>query len=174
MTVKENSNFIRLTELKKEDTEDYQPDLRNRPLLGAKGFKVGRITDLLIDKGERKVRYLDVEVENDEKSHILIPVGLASIHKEENYVIVQDLTKEMLDKHPAYYGEAVTRDYEKKVRSSFLPNRASYPEEWESDFYNHNHFNEHNLYGIRDTKRSRYMRKGDTQKLNWDRDTDPR
>lgn len=165
------NNLTRLSNLNQEEADIYRPDIINYPVLGKNSFKIGRVTDLLVDDDEARVRYLDVEIEGDEKNHMLLPVGIVNMEKEQNYVYTDEVTKSQLDKMPRYKGESIDRDYEKQLRSSLSFSRQISPEEMESDFYNNHHFDEHSLFGIRNSRRSQYIRKGDSEKLNWDRGT---
>lgn len=168
MNTTEN-NLTRFSSLNKDEADIYRPDLINYPVLGKNSFKIGRVTDLLVDDDEARVRYLDIEVEGDEQNHMLLPVGLAHLDKEQKFVYTEEITKNELDKMPRYYGDEIDRDYEKQLRSSLKFSRQTSREEMESDFYNNHHFNEHSLFGIRNSRRSQYISKGDNEKLNWDR-----
>jgi hypothetical protein len=168
-TENNNNNLTKLSNLEKKDADIYRPDYLNYPVLGKNSFKIGRVTDLLVDDEEARVRYLDIEVEGEESNHMLLPVGLAHLDKEQKYVYTDDITKNELDKMPRYSGDNVTRDYENQLRSSLTFSKQLSPEEMESDFYNNHHFNEHSLFGIRNSRRSQYIRKGDNEKMNWDR-----
>jgi len=163
------NNLTRFSQLDKEDADIYKPDLINYAVLGKNSFKIGRVTDLLVDDNEARVRYLDVEIEGDEDNHMLLPVGIVRMEKEQNYIYTDQITKSQLDKMPRYEGQNVDRDYEKQLRSSLSFSKQISPEEMESDFYNNHHFDEHSLFGIRNSRRSQYIRKGDNEKMNWDR-----
>ena len=149
---------------RRPESTHYQPDIRNWNVLGSKGHKLGVVKDLWVDNQKMKIRYLDILLESDE--HFLLPVGLASINRKDKYLIAIDITKADLPKYPVFDGERITRQLEQDYRKSYKPSHVALPEEMESDFYNHNHFNEHNLFGIRNTRRSRYIKKGNTGSLN--------
>ncbi|MGK7395233.1 MAG: PRC-barrel domain-containing protein [Candidatus Cyclobacteriaceae bacterium M3_2C_046] len=164
-----SSALVNLNNLEESEKEFYKPDLRGWTVLGAKSHRLGIVDDLIIDQEEMRVRYLDVKLDTNDHTHILIPVGLASLNKKEKYIVVIEITKAELSKFPVYKGGPVHREFEVEVRKSYYPRHVTLPEEMQSDFYNHDHFNEHSLFGQRDTRRSRFNKKGDSQTLNFGR-----
>jgi len=159
MENKEISILRRLNALSRDEASVFDPDIRNWTVLGDKGFRLGRVADLWIDERELNIRYLEVDLEDDPGKKILLPVGMIALNRKENFVVAVDVRKSELHMIPAFTG-AVTRDYEVELRKTYLPGNVSVTD-WQKDFYNHNHFNEHGLFKERQTLRDK-MKNGNT------------
>jgi uncharacterized protein (TIGR02271 family) len=114
----------------KEIEDDYKvaeddPDVRGWDVVGANGEKLGEVEEMIVDTQAMKVRYLDVEVDDNlldtDDHHILIPIGSASIDRENKNVRVTHLNSRSVANYPAYSGEAISREYEHKVMSAISP-----------------------------------------------------
>lgn len=95
-------------------------DVRGWMVLGANGTSIGKVIDLIFDKETERVRYLELLINarypNVEDKHILVPVGLASIHPDNRVVALRDIDDSRLNDYPAYKGDSVTREYEYALR----------------------------------------------------------
>lgn len=167
-----------------DELADYKiagddPDVRGWDVEAAGGKKIGEVHDLIVDTAAMKVRYLDVDVDNDvlntdEDRHILVPVGCASLHEDDNEVVIDNITVEQLLEVPAFAHGAITRDFESSVRTCYPAGEANAPgrastagttrtatpgavagaadrevaaERTEEPFYKHAHFDEDRFYG---------------------------
>ena len=66
---------------------DGEPDIRGWDVKDAAGKTIGEVDELIFDVQSRKVRYMVVDLdENDfdlDKRDVLIPIGLGELHKSE-------------------------------------------------------------------------------------------
>jgi photosynthetic reaction center H subunit len=112
-----------------DDAGDFRiaegdPDVRGWDVLSADGKRIGSVDDLLIDTAAMKVRYLDVEVDDDllatgRDRHVLVPIGYARLERDDNRIVIDSLNSDDVSNLPAYGGDRLTRDYEDSVRSGF-------------------------------------------------------
>ena len=130
---------------------------------------------------KKKVRYMVVELDDDELDldddrEVLIPIGLAQLHKEEDDVILPNVRLEQLLSLPEYDEDrlddaverqicsALGRSSESMTMTSGSTNRITdtstsataagttglHQENTQQDnFYNHDYFNDDNLSGVR-------------------------
>ncbi len=130
-----------------DDLEDYEvaegePDVRGWDVRSADGDKVGEVDQLLVDTTAMKVRYLDVDLENEvieteEDRHALIPIGFARLDEDNEQVFVDNLRTADARRLPAFAHGPVTREVEIEVRRVFEP---GFKAEREEEFYEHEHF----------------------------------
>lgn len=154
MENKEISVLRRLSSMPDDMADVFDPDIRDWTVLGEKGFRLGRVTDLWVDERDLNIRYLEVDLEDDARKRILLPVGMIALNRKENFVVAVDVRKSELPNIPAFTGDSVSRDYEVELRKTYLPGNVSV-NDWQKDFYNHNHFNEHSLFKERLTRRKK-------------------
>ncbi|QHT71214.1 DUF2382 domain-containing protein [Rhodocytophaga rosea] len=141
----------------KEVEDDYKvsdedPDVRGWDVIGRDGEKLGEVEELIVDTSAMKVRYLDVEIDDDltvadeDDRHVLIPIGAVNLDHENKFVIAPNLTDQSITSIPAYHGEEISRDFEHKLISAFSP---TYQPGSLSDerFYEGEHFNTNRLSG---------------------------
>jgi sporulation protein YlmC with PRC-barrel domain len=144
----ESSNLVPLSEA--DIDLDGMPDITDWDVIGSDGEKIGEVQDLIVDPKSKKARYIDVlaeeELGSDERRRrLLIPIGAASVSKEEKEVKLSGISHEQLEKCPPFGGCPITQDFAEKVHVNFgkdeidsgvgLPHPGSdYNYE---DFYNH-------------------------------------
>jgi hypothetical protein len=107
-----------------------------------------------VDTDAMKVRYLEVDVDNDlfdvdDDHHILIPIGSATLDHSSKNVMVPTLDRNSVASYPAYRGETISRDYEHNLLSAFSPDYKS-GSTTNDRFYEGDHFNSGKFYGSRD------------------------
>lgn len=153
----EDRHLFRLRELEDYVVADNEPDVRGWDLVDGEKEKIGVIDEFIVDKDEKKVRYLDVvatrdlSIEGGER-HFIVPIGVAKINDQNKNVIVREVDKETLMSIPHYTGEAITRDYEFDVVERLQGERNNAAE---AEFYNNEFYNEENFYTHRaDTARN--------------------
>lgn len=170
MTNDNANNTKRLQELTGSDYEivDGQPDIRGWDVKNEQGQTIGEVEELIFDTQSRKVRYMVIDLEGNvldlESRDILLPIGLAQLHASGDDVIVPSETTAKFASLPEYKkGKDITSDIESGVRNAFggigagaaaavgsvLPGTSGRNDD--DDFYNHEHFNEDNLYKNRRT-----------------------
>ncbi|MBA2632924.1 MAG: PRC-barrel domain-containing protein [Chloroflexi bacterium] len=145
-----------------DDLDDFEvheddPDVRGWVVLSEDGEKIGEVEDLLIDVPARKVRYLDVDVEDellggenggDRDVRMLVPIGLATVDDEEDRIVVRGIRTTDLSGAPLHRRGALTRDDESAIRGFIDPEYGSAPG-GTGDFYEHPHYDEGSLYRSR-------------------------
>ncbi len=157
-TMEESTNRItnNLQVLQGSDYEiaDGQPDIRDWEVKNANDEKIGDVDELLFDVANRKVRYIVVDLsDNDldlEKRLVLVPIGLAELHETDDEVVLPNVTYDQLQALHSYDENDFDSDKEASVQSVFIGlaggTGTSYTMPTNPDFYEHEHFNEGNLY----------------------------
>jgi uncharacterized protein (TIGR02271 family) len=160
---RENINNSNLQELGGSDYEiaEGQPDIRGWDVKDSSNNKIGKVKELLFDESSRKVRYmvtrLDVEDSNLDDRKVLIPIGIGQLDEKDDDVLLPGVTVDQLRSLPEYHKDSFTMDTEHNIRNIFAGvggaaiAGAAMPSD-RDEFYNHNHFNEENLYKNRSGK----------------------
>lgn len=152
----DNMKHRRLQELDRSDFKivDGEPDIRGWDVKNSSGTKVGEVEELIVDAEKKKVRYMvvdfdhnDLDLDNDLK--VLIPIGLAQLDKDDDDVILQGVTVEQLHKLPGYDKNHLDEDVERRIstilgRGDTMSNSSNTG--MQDDFYQHEYFNDDNLY----------------------------
>lgn len=168
----DNMKHRRLQELDRSDFEivEGEPDIRGWDVKNSNGKKIGEVEELILDAQKRKVRYMVVDLDDNELDlddrRVLIPIGLAELDKEDDDVLLRSVTAEQLRALPKYEDDTLDEEAERNIcsilgrqqdtmryypqNSDELKNRSATaqkhtPEE-DYDFYRHEHFNDDNLY----------------------------
>ncbi|HEY0040014.1 MAG TPA: PRC and DUF2382 domain-containing protein [Flavisolibacter sp.] len=147
-----NSRLQRLSDSKYEIV-DGEPNILDWDVKDSSGKRIGEVEDLLFDEQSRRVRYLVVDLDDNEfdvdDKEVLIPIGIAELHQNDDDVILPNITAEQLRALPEYDEDRFDEGYESTVRNIFagaggaaLAAGATQ----NNDFYNHDHFNDDNLY----------------------------
>jgi sporulation protein YlmC with PRC-barrel domain len=147
-----------LEELSGSDFEiaDGQPDVTGWEVKDTDGNQIGEVEELLFDPRSKKVRYLVVDLEDNELNlesdqSVLIPIGLADLHESDDEVIISTVSALRLSAVPAYNPGELTPEYEVLIRSIFndhgAANSENLPVVYDQDqFYTHGHFNDKGFY----------------------------
>jgi hypothetical protein len=112
-----------------------------------------------------KVRYIILQIQKDkdigldERRKVLIPIGTAELDKDDDDVILPNMTVSQLNTMPDYNKDMLNREMETKTFNTVTGGAAVATG---NDFYNHEIFNDNNLY-----KNRRKNRAADT---DYDRD----
>ncbi|MEX2583538.1 MAG: DUF2382 domain-containing protein [Gemmatimonadota bacterium] len=143
--------IVPLDELNDFKVAEGDPDVRGWDVLSADGRKIGDVDNLLVDATAMKVRYLDVDIDDElledgADRHILIPIGYARLDEDDDQIFVDSLNSTNLMQIPAYRHEALTRDYETTLRGHFDNDFSAEPE---TDFYSHDLYDSDRFYGTR-------------------------
>lgn len=139
---------VPLDQLDDFEVAEGDPDVRGWKVMGSDGRQVGEVDNLLVDTGAMKVRYLDVDVEDEldpdrKDRHILVPIGYARLDESDDHVFVDGLTSTELRTMPVYDHTPVTREYETDLRGRFDRNfsgAATGPDFYASDLYDADRF----------------------------------
>lgn len=137
MEQKENEHHIKnLKELSSSDFEikDGQPDIIRWTVVNSSAQLIGSVSDLLFDEQEQKVRYLVLDLQgncwNIEERKVLIPIGVAELDKDQDRVILPNITAQQITVLPDFIkGTPVVST--------------------DAQLYGHSDFDEANLYARR-------------------------
>ena len=114
---------VPLDQLDDFEVAEGDPDIRGWKVLASDGRPIGEVDNLLVDTGAMKVRYLDIDLEDEvaggEDRHILVPIGYARLDESDDHVFVDSLTSTELGSMPIYDHGPLTREYEKDLRGRF-------------------------------------------------------
>lgn len=100
------------------------PDLRGWSVFAADRQRVGTVSEMLVDPVAMKIRYLEVDLDDDlftltEDRHILVPTEAVDLQDRSRDVWIRGLGVEQVAKLPAYLGGAVDPLVEASVREAF-------------------------------------------------------
>jgi uncharacterized protein (TIGR02271 family) len=105
---------VPLNQLPGYKVADGEPDIRGWDVVASDGQRLGKVEELLVDTQANKVRYVDVDVDGDNR-HITVPIGYARLEESRHQVLVDGLGTEQLRAMPTYTQGGMTRDYEEQV-----------------------------------------------------------
>jgi photosynthetic reaction center H subunit len=146
-----NERIIPLDEMDAFEVAEGDPDVRGWHVYAGDGVRVGEVDELLVDTEALKVRYLDIELEEDGGAagdrHVLIPVGFARLHETDDHILVDALDSAALAELPEYAQEPLTRDFETAILRRFQPSAPPAPAV--DDPYGGEVFDEGRFYGSR-------------------------
>lgn len=147
----------RLKELGGSDFEiaDGQPNIKGWEVKDAAGADLGEVDELIFDKISRKVRYIVVDLDENElnlKSRkVLVPIGLATLHENDREVILPESEAQHLYALPEYEKGKITPALESGIRNTLtgLGLAAAGTEIYDrhpEGFYDHKHFDDTQFY----------------------------
>ena len=119
-----NPKQKRLQELDRSDFEIVkgEPDIRGWDVRYMTGQKLGSVEELILDAQEKKVRYIVVDLDENELKllprKILIPIGLAELDRKEDDVLIPNISIEQLSRLPEYDRNHLTIDVERRISST--------------------------------------------------------
>lgn len=113
---------------------DGEPDIRGWDVVTGDGRRLGKVDDLLVDTQANKVRYVDVDMDGDNR-HVTVPIGYARLEQGRHQVLVDRLGDEQLRALPEYNHGAVTREYEEQVSRACNVNTAGARDLYEADAF---------------------------------------
>jgi len=173
MSTNKQTRLQELDRSKYEIVKD-EPDIRGWDVRSHTGHKIGAVEDLIIDTLDKKVRYMIVDLDENELNlnhrKVLIPIGLAELHKEQDDVLLPGVTLDEICQLPDYDRKNFTPDVERQISSTFgtpvlstvydspekfrnknldekpFKRPSLKEEELDKDFYQHEHYNLDNLY----------------------------
>ena len=138
----------RLHHLKGSDYEiaDGEPDIRGWDVRDSNAQHLGKIEDLIFDPQARKVRYmlvkLDKNISDDKSRDVLVPIGLAELHKVDSDAFLSGISTDQLKSLPDYSG-TVSDEMEENIRLILAGSGVALAG---NEFYNNDHFKEDNLF----------------------------
>jgi sporulation protein YlmC with PRC-barrel domain len=142
---KYSKRLYRLSELKDFEVAKGDEDIRGWDVISGDDRTIGKVDELIVDPVARKVRYIDVEVDEEigggnEQGHILIPIGAAALDSKKDIVYAGNIQTITMLQYPRT-GAEISREYETSVRD-LLGDKAQLNDEkfYENDLYNENRF----------------------------------
>lgn len=161
--MEQNNNHLQ--ELKGSDYKivDEQPDIVGWPLYTSDHQKIGKVEDLIFDLAAQKVRYIIADLDGNEldleEKEVLIPIGIAQLHEDDDEVIVPGISVASLNAIPAYNDDRDLTDADEQAILSVISSGDD--TDWTSantERYNHAHFDDRNFYrgSIRRTVNDEY------------------
>ena len=146
----------RLQELDRSDFEivEGQPDIRGWDVKNSQGQKVGEVEDLIVDAQQKKIRYMVVDLDDNDLDlddrKVLMPIGLAQLHRDDDDVILPGVGVEQLRSLPSYDEEHLDAETERSICNALgrtdIKLKGKKGMEPEPEFYRHDYFNDDNLY----------------------------
>lgn len=160
-----NNKYYRLQELDHSNYEIVkgEPDIRGWDVRYTNGEKIGAVEELILDAKAKKVRYMVVDLDDNElrleHRKVLIPIGFAELDKKHDDVLIPNVSIDQLCRLPNYTKHSLTLDMEREVSSVFGRKitvdpvkknerplqRTDIDEDIDPDFYKHEHYRD-NLY----------------------------
>ena len=145
------------TRLRELSSSDFviakgESDIRGWDVRDAAGRKYGSVLDLIFDIRTGKVRYivlgiLDTKELELEKRTVLVPIGLAELDPNDNDVLLPTVNPFQLRALPRYDRSTLGAKTERDISFVFgRPINTGTAQETDDQFYNHDHFNQDNLY----------------------------
>jgi len=158
MANNEAQGLARLDELDDFKVAEGDPDVRGWDVVAADGRKIGEVEHLIADTRAMRVRYLEVELDQDvraagEERNALLPIGSVRLDDERDQVLVTSLSSAEFTSFPAFArGGAISRDYETSVTGRFAGGMgaaatAATATDRDDDFYSGEHFDESRARG---------------------------
>lgn len=134
-------HLCRLHDTARYTVAEDDPDVRGWDVITSDGTRIGRVDDLIVDPQAKKVQYLDVEIDNslinrNDGNYLLVPIGLADIHEQQDQIIVRGIDSSTLSQHSFHSHGSITREYEESIRKNFDAELRS-PSNIGREFYNH-------------------------------------
>ena len=153
----EANNISRLRELRGSGYEivDGEPDIIGWTIRDAGDRKLGVVHDLLFDPEQQKVRYIIAHLrDNDfnlDKRKVLIPIGIAQLHQNNDNVILDAVTSWQIRALPTY-SQNLTNQDEQDIFTIFTGAPAvstTTNSKTPQNLYEHSNYNYDNLFRTR-------------------------
>ena len=130
-----------------------QPDIRGWEVLDTAGHKIGKVHELVLDTEAGKVRYMIMNIADSkelqlEKRTVLLPIGLAELHRAHDSVVLPQVTPYQLRALPKYDKEHLGPKAEMDISAVFGRSHTAIgtDDAHGAPFYDHDHFNNDNLF----------------------------
>lgn len=148
-----NERIVPLDELDDFEVAEGDPDVRGWDVFSADGRRIGEVDELLVDTTAMKVRYLDVDLDDEllgapgDDRHILIPIGYARLQRDDDRIRVDGLDSADLAGMPRYTHGPLTREFEMSLMQRYNPTFT--PDDAGAELYDTDGYNETRFYGAR-------------------------
>ena len=117
----DNMKHRRLQELDRSDFEIVkgEPDIRGWDVKNNSGQKIGEVEELIVDAQKKKVRYMVVDLDDNELKldhrKVLVPIGLAELDREDDDVILSNVEASHFSSLPDYDKNQLTPEVERRI-----------------------------------------------------------
>lgn len=163
-----NKDLRRLNDLDDFQVADGYDDIRGWDVKTPDGVTIGKVDDLVLSLREMRVRYIEVlvtdapggSVSDGAQEHALLPIGAAELDDVHDDVMVSVLGSEFAS-YPRYSGREITRGYETQLRAALtgaagarIATSTPPAIPADSEFYEHDHFEDQKLYAKRKRPRA--------------------
>ena len=114
----------RLQELDHSDFEIVkgEPDIRGWDVKTRTNHKIGAVEELIVDAQEKKVRYMLVDLDDNELKlkhrKVLVPIGLAELDQRHDDVLIPNVSLEQVCQLPDYDKNNLNADVERRISST--------------------------------------------------------
>lgn len=143
-----------------------EPDIRGWDVRYMNGEKIGSVEELILDTKAKKVRYMVVDLDENElrleRRKVFIPIGFAELDNKLDDVLIPNISVDQLCRLPDYKRNALTPDLERSIGSIFGrkvrvepvaatergERKSAEPitnEDTNPDFYSHDHYKDNLL-----------------------------
>jgi len=99
-----------------------EPDIRGWDVRYSDGEKIGSVEELILDTKEKKVRYMVVDLDENElrleRRKILVPIGMAELDRMEDDVVMPNISVDQISGLPVYERNNLTVDTERRISST--------------------------------------------------------
>jgi sporulation protein YlmC with PRC-barrel domain len=99
-----------------------EPDIRGWDVRYRDGEKIGSVEELILDTKEKKVRYMVVDLEENElrleRRKILVPIGMAELDHMDDDVLMPNISVDQISDLPIYERNNLTADTERRISST--------------------------------------------------------
>lgn len=147
MTQHNEGNGLRKLKGSDFEVRDGYTDIRGWDVKDSSGRNIGEVEELLFDPASRKVRYMIVDLEDNDfdldDREVLIPIGVAQLHEKDDDVIIPNITAEQLRALPQYDADHFSQEHEHSIRNVFAGAGVAGAA---GSMYDHDDYNEDNLY----------------------------
>ena len=142
-----------------------EPDIRGWDVRYKNGEKIGSVEELILDTKAKKVRYMTVDLDENElrleNRKIVIPIGFAELDEQHDDVLIPNVSVDQLCRLTDYKRNSLTPELERSIASVFgrkvnvepiasvkreERNINEVDNDVDPDFYSHEYYNTDNLY----------------------------
>src|SRR6478609_4962498 len=142
-----------------------EPDIRGWDVRYKNGEKIGSVEELILDTKAKKVRYMTVDLDENElrleNRKIVIPIGFAELDEQNDDVLIPNVSVDQLCRLTDYKRNSLTPEIERSIASIFgrkvnvepiasikreERNVNEVDNDVDPDFYSHEYYNTDNLY----------------------------
>jgi sporulation protein YlmC with PRC-barrel domain len=95
---REIDRVVPLDELRGYEVARGEPDVRGWDVIAGDGRRIGEVDELLVDEAARKVRFLDVTVDEElvgdaeSTQRVIIPIASARVEAADDQVVIDGIT----------------------------------------------------------------------------------